>query len=112
MLSPLQSSEMAIKPIMQALLEGEPLSPAELREILIRHILVNPNDRTAAPTTAALIEAWANVAGKAGRLDVCDIRAAKALFKDSKLPGAIPDDHPIYPREVLVQVAAHLRTIK
>jgi hypothetical protein len=92
---------------MQALLEGEPLSPAELREMLIRHILVEPYDSTAAPVTAALIEAWANVAAKAGCLDVVDETEALRMF-DGKLPAAIPSDQRIYPRQVLAQVSVAL----
>jgi hypothetical protein len=77
--------------------------------MLIRHILVEPQDHGASPTTACLIDAWLNVTAKAGaKVDVVDEAGAIEIFKGN-LPPAIPRGHPVYPREVLIQVASALR---
>jgi len=96
---------------MQALRSGDPLSAAELREMLIRHIMVEPFEPLSAPTTACLIDAWVNVAAADGVLDVVDEAGALAIF-DGHLPESIPRQHQIYPREVLIQVATALGAIE
>jgi hypothetical protein len=101
---------------MQALAQGDPVTSAELKEMTVRHILSAPHDRRLATLTACLFDAY--ITSKHGELVMASHIAAGPLMERYYLeahpltpwswPSAIPSTLLVYPRDILIEVAAAL----
>lgn len=55
-----------LKSVNQLMLEGVPISPAELKELILRHLLSDPNDYMSSRLTTSLMEAYSESATRKG----------------------------------------------
>ena len=96
--------------VMTSLLENEPISHSELRELTLRHIMTNPYDPGAAPLTANLLDACSNLPISSGGAKTITFEEVCLMFGGDP-PPAIPRDCKSYPEELMVQVAICLSKI-
>ena len=88
---------------MQAMKREDPLSPNEIKEMAIRHIMSDPSNRKAAATTASLFYAYLELLPGA---EMVEAAVAEQILLD--WPAAIPKNISSYPAEILNEVAALL----
>ncbi len=77
---------MTMKPLLQAILDREPVSAAEIRELLIRHVMSGPSLVENAPVTEALISLYESIWGRdhgEASLDILQAKEAKEALKSN-----------------------------
>ena len=78
-MSGVKASDSLIRAATHLVLEDEPLTPSELKEIVIRHILSCPYDKNCAATTRSLLDAY---------LACCDLNGHPAGTLPTKTDAA------------------------
>lgn len=105
---------------LRQLLEKDPLSAAELKEMTIRHILADPDNPSSAEVTYKLLSTYINLRAKESRpctllsedeADKCMrdyYRSAAGSIKGYSWPAAIPRPSASLPRDILVEIGCAL----
>lgn len=120
-----RTDKVTIRPILQTLLDAEPVTAAEMRELIIRHVMVNYSNTKACMVTQKLLEAYDAITGQR-KDDAGGDRQAGLAMRDKFVEGLLettnvtaeeaaqywiwPPSIPKmwsyqYPRDILVQVA-------
>lgn len=108
-----------VKSVAQLMLEGVPLSPAELKELLLRHLLSSPDDAMGGGVTTSLMEAYTEMSNRKGvHLDILTPSEVVELLRKSYeegyrylgkspppdliWPRVLPRGY-VYPKDIVVQ---------
>lgn len=99
--------------VAQMLKQEEPVTSAELKEMIVRHVVSSANDRRLAPVTGCLFDAYLNLVPKPQTVNAyeADILMRKFYMEARPLdawewPLSIPRGLAAYPRDLIIEIAA------
>lgn len=101
--------------VAQMLKQEEPVTPAELKEMIVRHVVSGPHDRRLAPVTGCLFDAYLNLVPKPQTVNADEAEEVmRRYYLEAKpviaweWPSAIPKGLAAYPRDLIVEIAASI----
>lgn len=95
--------------------QEEPVSSAELKEMIVRHVVSGPRDRHLAPVTGCLFDAYLNLVPRPVTVSADEAEdLMRRYYLEAKpliaweWPPAIPKGMAAYPRDLIVEIAASI----